>query len=114
MWNVEHFQFNTATAHYVFSYINTVRENGRKSTNFHSAAFDKRPLFKFNHVWLIDDDKQTFENNCRLVVKDRCLPDMRFLIEHSPVFIAKYCKLFLEWNLMRFHASLLVKSGNSS
>ena len=110
---VKDFQFNTATALFFF-YINTVRENSRNSTNLHAAAFDKRPLFKFIHVWLIHDSKQTLENNCLLVVNDRCLPDMRLLIENSPVFIDRYWELFLVWNLMRFHASLLVKSGNSS
>ena len=39
---------------------------------------------------------------------------MRFLIENSPIFIGRYWGLFLVWNLMRFHASLLVKAGNSS
>ena len=51
---------------------------------------------------------------CLSVIHDRCLPDMRFLIENWPIFIGRYWELFLGWNLMRFHVSLLVKARNNS
>lgn len=74
----------------------------------------KRPEFVPSHLrLLIDDDKETFENNCLSVIHDRCLQDMLFLIENSPVLTGGYWEMFgvLDW--MWFRAPLLAKAGNS-
>ena len=53
-------------------------ELSRDSQNVNLGIIDQRPLPKLIHMWLIDDDKQTFKSNCLSVIHDRSLPDMLF------------------------------------
>ena len=71
-------------------------------------------LCKLIHVWLIDDEKQAFENNCLSVIHDRCLPDMQFSMENSPVLIGGYWELFPIEEWMCFPAFLMAISKPST
>ena len=65
-------------------------------------------------MWLIDDDKQKFENNCLSVIHDRCLPDMQFSMENSLFSLVDTENCFPFKNECDFVLFLLAKAGKSS